>query len=876
MLRTLALGMLVSFPLVSLAQSITMPVDDLKKEQNGAVQPAPSLAAPSVQLSPTTPAPDQKKYDERVEVTGSHIRKIDVEGASPILTVNRKDIEKTNYNSVSDIMRDTTVSAFGSARESSGSNAAGVASIDLRGLGADNTLVLLNGQRLPTDAVTGYVDINLIPTAAVERVDVLKDGSSAVYGSDALAGVVNMITRKDFNGSEVTMSQTTPEYKGGKRQDISLVNGVSKGKFSMVNVVQYRNNEVVYSRDRKFSNTALSPTGNPGSYSQNGGTSYADPNCPANLIHHTPDGDECRINTGDFSTQLPALQQVSLFHDNTLNVGSRLKFNTRLMGTRKTVQWQYAPQPGQFTIPAAVAATLGPNGGPMPNTDPTQDLDVSYRTLGLGNRESHITTTGFNALEDVGVELGKGWSLDVIGSHNIVRTKDNGVNGYVLGAKLKDAIATGRINPFRTTGNDFSGLQYTTTHDTEAQYSAGEIKASGPILEMPAGDLSVAVGADVGYARYQDSIDDASLNKQVLSNTGSNGKGSRDTRSAFAEVSVPITKKLDLSLAERYDRFSDFGESVNPKASVAYRPAKSLLMRASAGTGFKAPLMQSLYGSANQSAEWIIDQVSCDREKAKGAAGDLTQCQPQQHTVFSGGNRNLKPEHSVAFNAGTVFQPNKDVAMGFDLFHMRIKDVVGIDYDDAIRAEAQFGKQYMLDHGVNIHRNAGGFIDKQLGIDAPLLNLSKQEITGIDLQAEYRISKIKLNMAHSQMFYFKQEGFPGMGLRNQLGDSGKPRWRNVAAVSYLPNERHDLTLSANTIAGQRKLDKEQGGSTNNYTTMDLEYSYAWKKVGVFSLGVKNLLDSNPPLDDTQPATPLNVALYDQIGRAFYTGYKATF
>lgn len=131
-------------------------------------------------------------------------------------------------------------------------------------------------------------------------------------------------------------------------------------------------------------------------------------------------------------------------------------------------------------------------------------------------------------------------------------------------------------------------------------------------------------------------------------------------------------------------------------------------------------------------------------------------------------------------------------------------------------------------------------------------------------------------MTHSQFFYFKQEGFPGLGLRNRLGEQGKPSWRNVASISWLPGENHDLTLSANTIAGQHKMVREIGSSTNNYTTLDLQYAYNWRHVGLFSLGVKNLIDSNPPLDDTMPAVPLNTELYDQIGRMFYTGYRATF
>jgi len=229
-MRIFAFVMGLVFSFSGHAQTVSIPAEEIKKEEV------------------------QKKEEasvERVQVTGSHIKRLDVEGASPLQTITRKDMEKTGYNSVSDVLRDTTANSFGSTREASGSNAAGVAHVNLRGLGSSNTLVLLNGQRLPSDAVTGAVDLNLIPMAAVERIEVLKDGASATYGSDALGGVVNIITRKDFTGSEISLAQTTPEASGGKRQEISLVNGINKGRFNMVNVVQYRDNDLIYSRDRE-------------------------------------------------------------------------------------------------------------------------------------------------------------------------------------------------------------------------------------------------------------------------------------------------------------------------------------------------------------------------------------------------------------------------------------------------------------------------------------------------------------------------------------------------------------------------------------------------------------------------------------------------
>jgi iron complex outermembrane receptor protein len=261
-------------------------------------------------------------------------------------------------------------------REDSGSNAAGVAHVDLRGLGASNTLVLLNGQRLPSDAVTGAVDLNMIPMAAVERIEVLKDGASAIYGSDALGGVVNIITRKDFTGTEVSFKQSIPQLEGGKKREISLVNGLNKGRLSMVNVVQYRDNEVINSRDREWSNKGVSTSGSPGSYRSEGGTWNSDANCPPEMIQHTPNGDICTFRYSDYSTELPALQQLSLLSESNVEVSSRVRAKARFGGSQKKVQWSFAPAPETFVIPASVADHLGPGGTPLPGATPGKDLQV--------------------------------------------------------------------------------------------------------------------------------------------------------------------------------------------------------------------------------------------------------------------------------------------------------------------------------------------------------------------------------------------------------------------------------------------------------------------------------------------------------------------
>jgi iron complex outermembrane recepter protein len=206
------------------------------------------------------PAPSNGTADtaERIEVTGSHIRRTDVEGVSPVETVTKQDLEKKGYDNLGDVVKDLGVNSFGSSNTvNANSGVPGNADINLRGLGADNTLVLLNGQRLPQDAITGTVDINLIPMAAVERIEILKDGASAIYGSDALGGVVNIITRKDFQGTEMSVNQTLPtNYPDGKKTQVNVVNGYNTEKLNIVTSLDYRYDQAIASAVRKIAKKA--------------------------------------------------------------------------------------------------------------------------------------------------------------------------------------------------------------------------------------------------------------------------------------------------------------------------------------------------------------------------------------------------------------------------------------------------------------------------------------------------------------------------------------------------------------------------------------------------------------------------------------------
>jgi iron complex outermembrane receptor protein len=831
--------------------------------------PAYAEDAPTPAATEASSSSDQ---GEKIEVTGSHIKRIDSEGPSPVTTITKKDIERTGYNSVADVLRQDTGSSFGAAREQSGSNAAGNAEVNLRGLGSTNTLVLLNGQRMPTDAVTGAVDLNMIPLAAVERIEILKDGASAIYGSDALGGVVNIITRKDFNGNELDVRQSLPQHKGGARTDIGLVNGISGEKFNAVTTFAFRNNWGVNSRDRDWTSTVFSPTGAPGSYRDAGTTTWhADPNCPANLIIHTPSGDRCQFNTADYSTELPDLRQFSLMTDASYEMSSNLKLFGRIGLVDRHVNWSYAPAPDTVTVNGAVVPALpGHVGG--------TDVNLAYRFMELGNRTSAVDTYGGNILLGSTLQLGKGWALDTTATHNRIYTEDKGISGYAIESTVIDDINNGTYKPFNSTNHGtLENARYVPKETTTSYINQAEAKVSGEIAQLPNGPAAMAAGVQVLYQNYKDVFDDQSVAGNVLGNAGSSGGGDRTSESVYTEFGIPTFKDLEFQLAGRYDHYSDFGNTFNPKIAAIYHVTKDFLLRSSFGTGFKAPLLQDLHAASSDGYETFIDHDACKTAIAGGAAANSYDCLPHQYHVQSGGNTGLKQETSVSWTLGTVYQVTKTLSFGADWFLTKTKNVVGIDYDDLTLAEANGVDP--TKYGVNTHRDSSGHLDDSNPINAPLQNLSSQQIAGLDLNAGYSVGRFHVESNHSLLFYYREEGFPGSGQRDKLGQkfgdlTSYPKWRNTSVLSYQIKDHHSLSLTSTTIAGTQKAVPSEG-NLSSYTQFDLQYAWAITKTTEFTAGILNLLGTTPPLDDSANKQ-LNTNLYDQIGRQFLASYRVRF
>ena len=823
------------------------------------------------------------KSVEKIEVTGSRLKRIDIEGPSPVLTLDQDLLRQSGYNSVADVLRDTTVASFGAEREySDETNSIGAATVGLRGFGSDKTLVLIDGRRLPKIDGGNSVDLNLIPFEAIDRVEILKDGASAIYGSDALAGVINFITKKDYDGSNVKFRYSLPEAKGGVRQDISATYGKTFRRGNILAIYQYRNNQRIMDTDRPWSRGAASSYGSPGSFRAANDTSkwQAVQSCPPDRLQRNPDGSSfCTFDYSVYTTSLPDTEQHSTMLRGDLDIGSNLNAFATTTYTRRQVRWQWAPSPEVFknnenvggknyVIPKTIAQKAGVPGA-------AADMESRFRTVNeLGPRASRDTTNSVGAITGVRGELGDTWDWEASMNYGFSELFNSRHSGYGNSQAVFQSILAGKVRPLDPNyqGSAMPELQHTGEQFIRSKVTTAQFMSTGELGQIGSSNFTLAAGASSAWEDYEIKVDDVTNQGDLFGGIGESGNGQRNYQSVFAELGAQIGI-VEMQLAQRFDNYSDFGSTLNPKFSTLIKPSKYFMLRGSVGTGFRAPSLDELYSANGYNYPWFTDSQAC-------ATVGGTFCEEQQYRVYSGGNPNLREETSFSYNVGTVVQPTRNFSLSLDYWVTEVQNAVGLDYNNLMFAESVLGNDALKQYGIDVVRQ-NGLISE---VVAPNVNLSEQKSEGVELVMTYlmRVGPIDIRprMDHSHLLTNREEIFPGLGFRSMLGEVGRPEWRNTASVSFALR-KHNLRLAARTIAGQYKTahfnNPDLQGKLATYTEYDVNYDFIFSWGGQVTFGVKNLLNTDRPIDDSAGfSNRFNAQLYDQIGRLFYTGYSHTF
>ena len=686
----------------------------------------------------------QGAADQRVEITGSSIKRIQSEGALPVQVITREDIERGGIVSAEQLVARITANGTGADNLSSNvgiqlgttdRNNNGNSSANLRGLGANSTLVLLNGRRVSTHGAKGNaVDLNSIPLAAVERVEVLKDGASAIYGTDAIGGVINFILRRDYTGFEATAFFDATEAGGGNVYRASVLGGagnLATDRYNlMASLTHDQQKKLGGYGERSFSNgfqpaRGLSPdtTGTPfatqtGSAGTALGASYTLPSTGtqsynrANLLSFQGKCDSvpfmsqyqsvlwgnlgfargCAFDYGGAEVLIQPVERTNLVARGTFALSGDHTAFVELTGSRSKATKDFEPY--QITTTGGLAGAQYPVGGPyyqdlsafIPSFDKTKKIAYRWRCDLCGNRTIETTTDAFRLLVGMeGVVLGN-WDYKLGLSTAESKAVSLLVAGYYYTDTLNSALGSGKINPWLLPGQ-------TQPADGVALLQAGSAAGarlfggkatlvqadgtiSGDIMKLPAGPLAVAAGFDVRQETYR--FSDGSVTTRPINAAPFDAefpRVKRDITALFAEVAVPIIKGMEATLAVRNDHYSDFGDTTNPKVSLKWTPIEQVLLRGSYNTGFRAPSFFQLFGATGESQipGNIADPQLCPLGNVTGA--DLSVCAIRPN-ARQGGNPSLKPETSKQWTVGFVVSPTNWLSMSVDLWEIKRNDLI--------------------------------------------------------------------------------------------------------------------------------------------------------------------------------------------------------
>ncbi|MGI8561318.1 MAG: TonB-dependent receptor plug domain-containing protein [Luteimonas sp.] len=867
----------------------------------------------------TTTENQQATTLDRIEVTGSRIKRAQVEGAVPVTVIDRETLEASGEVSVADYLRQTTFNSFGSFRPQSGSSAQSFAGISLRGLGSQRTLILVDGRRAPIAPNVGQgQDLNSIPLAAVERIEILTDGASAIYGSDAIGGVVNIITRKDFNGVELTLGKSFPIRPGGDTEEGSVIFGTSGDRGRLMGGISYESRDIVFQRDREYSRGGISTFSNnlfvalPAPGSLNGFR-------PGGFFRHPTNGSVLpgpnSCNAPGFSTTAPGPGR-RCFYDFTALAADEAAISNRSLFLRGDYQisddWlvyissnvgrvrsfgRYAPVPSSpFPGGLPFLPVGSPNHPavrfPGQGYDPSTPYFFRHRFAAAGPRDTSIDSTSYNF--NLGFE-GRINEVDV--DFGIRRSDfqyfDLGRN-YIVGGLAQTAISNGTYNPYDPFSNSRNVINgFTTTINRDARTKIEEVYGSATfdLFDMAGGTSVLAVGGEYREEFYQDIYDALSTSGQVVGSAGNSAAGDREVYAGFFELLLPVFSKFEVNLAGRYDRYSDYGNDFSPKISVRYQPFDALTFRASYGEGFRAPTLDILTQQPSFGAASISHPPTCL------AFGQLPSCTTQV-TTFSIANAGLTSEQSEQFSAGLVWDATDWLNLALDYYNIKIDGRIGfigvgtivgclngsisacppglstfpanvIIPNASLGLGAAFGPQ-------------GEIITAQTGFS----NLGTIETYGFDLSVRTNFNLGEWGRVRNQLQVTNPLSFKQNDANSVVGRPGVPRYRATLANTW---ELGDWSLAYNvhyihstfSTAGRRAVaglnDYGYPSHLPSWTTHDIGLTYNAPWNGSITLGVQNVADKDPVQDPFDPTgRGFDFSLYDGYGRVPYIRYKQTF
>lgn len=850
--------------------------------------------------APTAFAQEPAADLDRVTVTGSRIKRTDIEGALPVTVIDRETIELSGKTSVADLIRSQPINTQGSFRPRSGSTGQSFAGISLRGLGEGRTLVLIDGRRAPNAPNIGSgQDLNTIPLAAVERIEILSDGASAIYGTDAIGGVVNIITRKDFTGAELSYGQGWPEQEGGDTETGSAIFGTSSAKGQLVAGVNFNKRDIVWQRDREWSAGGASTFSN--NFWNLAGTGLRSnvAGCTGPGFTHDEATDTCGY---DFTLQAAdeaEIENTSLFTRARYDINMDWSLYGNFSVSRVKSFGRYAPVPsspwlvGGFGLPILLPgtpnhpATAPEDGGLNPRWDlygafADDIITLRHRFAANGPRD---TTSDANVYDfDIGAQ-GRIGNFDVeFGARRTDSQYYEIGRNYIVSALAQPQFDSGAYNiydPFNVPDDVRTSFTATIGRDARNVQREYYALATTDLFQMDAGAVSIAFGAEYRDEDYKDIFDDLSANGNITGSAGNSAFGSRDSKAAFAEVLVPVLPNLELTGALRYDDYSDFGNTTSPKVAFRWQPLAELTVRGSWGEGFRAPPLDILAAQPSFSADTVRDPDTCI------AFGQDPDC-ATQITGFVIANPDLDAEESDQWSLGVAFEPLEWINGSIDYWNIEVDGrVAGIGAQQIVNCLGGLTTNCppglsVLDvtavppvpsAGLGVARSP--VTNEIVYLQRGFASLGTLETSGIDLALRTNFNFAAAGRLTNELLVTYVDEFKVDSGENIVGDNGVPEIRAVLRNVYTWGD-FSVAWNLNYVDGHEAATASLG-ELPSWTTHDVQVNYFTPWNGRFTVGVDNVGDKDPVVDPADNSNRgYNPNLYDPYGRIIYARYTQTF
>lgn len=838
--------------------------------------------------------------EEYMTVTGTRIKRTDAEGPAPIDVVDLDQIQKLGTVSIDRILQQLPAVTGGALNTNITNGNDDRSTVTLRGLPSDNCLVLLDGRRLVNHGrASASVDLNSIPMQIIERIEVYKDGASAVYGSDAVAGVVNIITR-DFDGLEVPVYYGQTSRSDLETQDYSFLYGKKFDKGSLLLSANYYDRGIIWSRDRAISDDAdTSDFGIEGGYinrssatvdgffntSQGVMTYDASANHPDFGPYRAFDNTIDRYN---FREETPAVfpqERANIYFKGHTEImdGIDAFMEAHYMNIKS--QNDLAPNP-LFTIQTGynAAPVITVSADNIYNPFGEDLIDIRRRLIEFGRRTASREGDNFRFVGGLRGTFFDSWDWDATFLWHEDK-RSNYQNGALIGPRTVLALGPNDVceaDPDCVPLDLFHGGGSITQDQVDYLNTAGlftgrsqirsiSLNTNGFLGYLPAGPAGLAAGIEYREESGEDNPDSLVSQGQTIGFTNFERTfGKRDATEAYVELNLPLfndmpaAKVLELSLAGRYSDYSDFGTNFAPMGGLRYKPVEQLLVRATYSESFKAATMNQLYSGDSQSFPQLSDPL---------APADDTRT---QFLTIYGSNPNLEPEESENFTVGIVVEPTRNFSFTADMF--------SIDQTNVVRANPQ----YILDRNAQdgsyadrIIRDQNGYLQR---VDASFINVGQREVSGFDFSFNYRIPEtsvgdFNLTLNGTYMDSFKEQDTP---------DSPKIEWADrfdgnggpgscpdlrSNFIGTLTRDNMDFTLAANYISSYWETEYVNGydREIDSWLTFDVQFSIALdSKFGTnLSLGIDNITDEEPPFSSQAFNDNFDGSMHNLFGMFWY-------